>query len=165
MTKRQTVNPRGQFRDFPDRNRGGAKHGLAPEDERELTMRTTAALAAFGAPVEIVVKDEIATRGARIDAGDDYSLALLEFQGDLVRGRGKRIDVFLAPDSDLDVEAGERRQLRTRLRLYSIVEKPAPDYIAVIPDLDTGAWLKPTMAALKRALKPVIAEIERRPLN
>jgi hypothetical protein len=118
MTKRKTVNSRVQFPDFPDRSRGG----LAPEDERELTMRTVGALAAFGAPVEIVVKDEIAMRGARIDVGDDHSLALLEFQG----GRGKRIDAYLAPDSDLDVEAGQRRHLRTRLRLYSIVEKPLP---------------------------------------
>jgi hypothetical protein len=69
----------------------------------------------------------------------------------------------LAPDSDLDVEAGQPRKLREPMKLYSIAEKPAPTYIKVIAHMDAGACLAPVMQALERALKPVITEIERRP--
>ena len=45
---------------------------------------------------------EIDVRGARIAADADHALALIEVPADLKRGHSKRIEVFLAPNADLE---------------------------------------------------------------
>jgi hypothetical protein len=146
-----------------------SEHRLKPEDEQALIMGATAALAAFGGPVTIVLEDhpdkrKVATQSACVDGGDDCSLTLIEIRRSDAGGK-KRIDVFLARDSDLAEIKGQRRQLNAQLCLFSVCEKPAPEFIKVVPHMAPGAWLKPVRRALKHALAPVVAEIERRPLN
>jgi hypothetical protein len=51
------------------------------------------------------------------------------------------------------------------MKLYSIAQRPAPTYIKVIAHMDAGAWFKRTMAALERALRPVVTAVEKKPLN
>jgi hypothetical protein len=137
---------------------------LRAADEQALIMGATAALSAFGGP--IIVKDQglmITARGARIDAEHDHSLTLIEFPAK--PGCAKQIGVFLAPDSDLAEIDGEPRKLRAPLCLFSLCERPAPVYLEVVPHMDAHAWLKPAIAAFKRALAPVVAAVEKRPLN
>ena len=141
-----------------------AKLDLATPDGFALLQNVTAALQVFGAKATLAIDGEqVEMRAARVPCEADHSLVLVERLGDPARKIGKSIDCFLAPDSDLDIEP---RRIRGPMLLFSVNEimTPKPD-VEIVARLPEDSWLKPVLQALHRALKPVIAAIEARPLN